>query len=32
MLYVGAWCIMLVRYFPLLVQAVDNYLGLWITL
>ena len=31
MLHVGAWCVILVRYFPMLVQDVDNYLGLWIT-
>ena len=31
MFYVGAWCPMLVRYFPMLVHIVDNYLGLWIT-
>ena len=31
MLHVGACCPMLVRYFPMLVKDVDNYLGLWIT-
>ena len=27
MLYVGALCIMLVRYFPLVVHIVDNFLN-----